>query len=149
MQSALAERAIGFLRKRIARAQTPTGTKNFLAILPKLVKSYNESVHSATKFTPVEAQLEENQPEVWHNLYGKLVGKRAKPFEFRINQLVRISKSKLIFQKASKEENWSREIFKIYKRYRSYPSNYYALKDTTAKQEIIKGMIQSIRIIYL
>ena len=105
----------------------------------------------------------ENQPEVWHNLYGKLVGKKPKPFEFPLYQLVRISHSKVTFQKVSKfdfifrifveylvilfivlkssaRENWSREVFRIYKRYRSYPTNYYALKDITPQQEIIQGI---------
>ena len=137
----MAERAIGFLRKRIARAQTKSGSLNFIGILPKLVENYNNSINSATKFTPVEGRLEENQPEIWDNLFGKLVGKRPKPFEFPINQLVRISKSKLTFTKASREENWSREIFRIYGRYRSYPANYYVLRDTTPKEEIIKGVL--------
>ncbi len=120
----MVERSIGFLRKRIARAQTRTGTKKFIDILPKLIDGYNKSIHSSTKFKPVDAQLEENQPAVFKNLFKKLIGMKPKRFEFAINDLVRISRSKVTFAKASREEAWSREIFKIYKRYSSYPTNY-------------------------
>jgi len=135
----MAENIIATLRKRIARYQTFTGTKDFVKILPKIVDEYNNTVHSSTKFTPRDAQLDENQPEVWENLFGDLIGKEPKPLKFRANQLVRISSSKLTFSKPSAEIGWTPEIFQIYKTYKSYPANYYALRDTTRKRNIIKG----------
>jgi hypothetical protein len=70
-------------------------------LIPDLVANYNKTIQKSTKFTPEAARLMENQPEVWHNLFGKLVGKKPKPFEFPLSQLVRISHSKVTFQKVS------------------------------------------------
>ncbi|KAF2889914.1 hypothetical protein ILUMI_16258, partial [Ignelater luminosus] len=63
--------------------------------------------------------------EVWNNLYRKGVGLVRKP-RFKENQLVRISRSKNIFEKEY-ANNWSDEIFKITKVLNRRPPVYRIL----------------------
>ena len=124
----MAERVIQTLRKKLARAQTQTGSKNFLNILPDLVKNYNNTVHSATKFRPSKV-TEADQPVIWDNLFGHLVGQKPKKLQFNVSDIVRISAAKLTFDKASRSEAWTRELFKVAKAVPSVPVNYFYLVD--------------------
>jgi hypothetical protein len=65
-----------------------------------------------------------------------LIGKRPKRLEFIPRIKVRISSSKLTFDKVSQTETWTREIFTVHKAFQSYPSNDFTLKDD-AGEEII------------
>ncbi|GFX50865.1 uncharacterized protein TNCV_2732171 [Trichonephila clavipes] len=77
----------------------------------------------------------DNQGQVWQNLYGDISETKVKRPVFKINDKVRISKWKGRFDKGY-ENNWSIEIFIIYK---ILPRNpfVYMLKDL--KGEIIEG----------
>ena len=65
---------------------------------------------------------QQNQEDVWHNLYGNmpLIFKRPK---FRIGDCVRISKLRQTFKKGYLP-NWSEELFTIYKVLRTIPVCY-------------------------
>ena len=69
---------------------------------------------------------ETNKDEVWITLFGYGLDEFPKP-RFSLNETVRISKYKNIFEKGY-EANFTEEIFKIVKIFRGDP-NMYALED--------------------
>ncbi|GFW79771.1 chromo domain-containing protein [Trichonephila clavipes] len=78
---------------------------------------------------------ETNQSQVWENLYDKQNNKKVNKPNYRLNDTVRISKEKLLFEKGY-EQNWTREIFTIHDIIRRNPI-VYKLKDLAG--EVIRG----------
>ena len=46
-------------------------TNRYIDVLPKLVKTYNNSYYKSIKMTPIEASKEKNKSQVYKNLYKK------------------------------------------------------------------------------
>ena len=91
---------------------TVQGNTQYLDMLPKLVKQYNNTKHSSIKMAPIAASKKRNQETVYFNLYGNLEQVSYKP-KFKIGDKVRISKYKRnVFDKGY-TSNWSEEMFKI------------------------------------
>ena len=65
----------------------------YLDMLPKLVKQYNNTKHSSIKMTPIEASKKKNEGSVYFNLYRNLEQASSKP-KFKVGDKVRISKYK-------------------------------------------------------
>ncbi|GFW09881.1 chromo domain-containing protein [Trichonephila clavipes] len=78
---------------------------------------------------------ETNHSQVCKNLYGKQNNKKVNKPNYRLNDTVRISKEKLLFEKGY-EQNWTREIFTIHQIIRRNPI-VYKLKDLAG--EVIRG----------
>ena len=73
------------------------GDGNWIDVLPKITKQYNNRIHSSTKLTPIQASLKKNEGYVYKNLLDKR--KKIKP-KFQINDLVRVADlRKKCFQK--------------------------------------------------
>ena len=107
----------------------------YLDILPKILKQYNNTKHSSIKMTPTEASKKKNQGLVYLNLYGDMEQLSSKP-KFKIADKVRISKyKKKTFDKGC-TPNWTEEIFTVDKIQYSNPITY-KLKDLN--DEEIKG----------
>ena len=105
----------------------------YIDVLPKLVKSYNNTYHRSIKMKPSQV-TEANEAKVWDTLYGSDVQKRVR-FKFQVGDRVRISKVKRMFEK-SYLPNYTKEMFTIYKRFvRQVP--VYKLKDDAG--EILEG----------
>ena len=79
-------------------------------VLQKMVNNYNETVHSSTKMTPIEANKRENEDRVWMNKYGFL--KPGMTPKFSVGDKVRITKKKKTFEKVY-TPRWTEEVFKI------------------------------------
>ncbi|GFX09157.1 uncharacterized transposon-derived protein F54H12.3 [Trichonephila clavipes] len=94
----------------------------------------NRVLHRSIQMTPASV-TETNQSQVWENLYGKQNNKKVNKPNYRLNDTVRISKEKLLFEKGY-EQNWTREIFTIHEIIRRNPI-VYKLKDLTG--EVIRG----------
>ena len=96
----------------------------FYNILDELVNNYNNKYHSTIKMSPIEGSKKINEKKI-KNIYN--FEKTKKPGKFKINDRVRISLEKNIFEKGY-ETNWTEEIFVIYDiKYSNVP--YYYLKD--------------------
>ncbi|GFV96287.1 putative uncharacterized transposon-derived protein F54H12.3 [Trichonephila clavipes] len=108
--------------------------QKYINVIEKLISSYNHTWHRSIKMEPFNVNID-NQGQVWQNLYGDISETKVKRPVFKINDKVRISKWKGRFDKGY-ENNWSIEIFIIYK---ILPRNpfVYMLKDL--KGEIIEG----------
>ncbi|GFT87162.1 uncharacterized transposon-derived protein F54H12.3 [Trichonephila clavipes] len=109
-------------------------TKRYIGVVDKLVYSYNNTWHRSIQMTPASV-TETNQSQVWENLYGKQNNKKVNKSNYRLNDTVRISKEKLLFEKGY-EQNWTREIFTIHDIIRKNPI-VYKLKDLAG--EVIRG----------
>ena len=88
---------------------TVKGNTQYLEMLPKLVKKYNETKHSSIKMTPVEASKKKNEGAVYFNLYGNMQSS-SKP-KFKVGDKVRISKYKRKTFDKGYTPNWTEEIF--------------------------------------
>ena len=82
---------------------------NWIDILPKITKQYNNRVHTSTKLTPIQASLKKNEGYVYKNLLDKR--KKITP-KFQINDLVRTADLIRTFSK-SDTTNWSYKLYKI------------------------------------
>ena len=85
------------------------GDGNWIDVLPKITKQYNNRIHSSTKLTPIQAILKTNEGFVYKNLLDKR--KKVKP-KFQINDLVRTADLKKTFSKGD-TTNWSYKLYKI------------------------------------
>ena len=108
----VAERFIRTIRTNIEREFTESKSKNWVAKLPAIVKSYNNTKHSTIKMTPIEASKPENEVYVFMNLMRKSGKKTSQKAKYKIGDKVRISKIKQTFDKGY-AANWSFEVFTI------------------------------------
>jgi len=85
---------------------TIQGNTQYLDILPKILKQYNNTKHSSIKMTPIEASQRKNEGIVFFNLYGDMEASEHNP-KFKIGDKVRISKYKRkVFDKGY-TPNWT------------------------------------------
>ena len=66
-----AERFNRTVRALFKRLVFEKGDANCIDVLPIITKQYNKRIHSATKFTPIQASLKKNEGYVYNNLSDK------------------------------------------------------------------------------
>ena len=118
---AIVERFNRTLKTRMYRAFTAQGNHRYVDILQKLVDGYNNSKHRSIGMTPNEVN-HENENIVRKMLYPR-VRKQLQRNLLKLNQSVRISRKKDIFQKGY-EQSFSYEVFKITEVKNTYPVTY-------------------------
>ncbi|KAL9960143.1 hypothetical protein ACROYT_G033554 [Oculina patagonica] len=123
------------LKNKMYKQFTIQGNTQYLEILPKIVKEYNNTKHSSIKMAPTEASKKKNEGTVYFNLYGDMEPLSAKP-KFKVGDKVRISKYKRIVFDKGYTPNWSEEMFVITKIQHTNPITY-KIKDLN--DEEIKG----------
>ena len=134
-KSSIAERWIRTMKKKMFKYFTDNNTYKYIDVLPDLVEDYNNTVHSSTKLTPVEASKEKNELKVWRNLYpDRYKTSRLNP-KFSVGDEVRITKKKKVFEKGY-TTRWTEEIFTI-KEIRETNPITYKLEDLQGDE--IKG----------
>lgn len=116
------------LKGRMWKMFTVNGTYEWVSILPKLVSDYN-SYHRTIGMKPKDVRLKHVKGS---RMRGKT--KKSNP-KFKVNDKVRISKYKRVFQKGY-IPNWTNEVFTIVLVKRTDPITY-VLQDS--KGEILKG----------
>ena len=123
----LVERFNQTLQSKISKYFTYTGSKNYITILPQLVDSYNNSKHSATKFTP-SSITKYNEMDAWMNSYEDLFNTKwkTKP-DYKLNDIVRVKKPKSTFEKGY-TSRFSDELFLIQEIVHGHPI-MYRIKD--------------------
>ena len=78
----IVERLIRTLKSRIYKYFTYNNTKNYINILPNIVNSYNNTVHSRTKYRPIDVN-EDNSIYVYQNLFKKRIPVEKIGFKYR------------------------------------------------------------------
>lgn len=135
IKSAIAERFNRSIREKIIKYMHANNTKRYIDVLPKLLKNYNNSYHRSIKMTPVEASKEENESQVYKNLYikKKVIGKP----KFKIGDRVRISTIKKKFGKVD-DSTFTEEIFIVSEVLKTILDPFtYKVKDLNGEE--IKG----------
>ena len=134
-KSSIAERWIRTMKEKMFKYFTDNNTNKYIDVLPDLVEDYNNTVHSSTKLSPVEASKKENELKVWRNLYpDRYKTSRLNP-KFSVGDEVRITKKKKVFEKGY-TTRWTEEIFTI-KEIRETNPITYKLEDLQGEE--IKG----------
>lgn len=105
-KAALIERFNRTLKTRLYKSFTANNNYEWINILNKLMKKYNNTKHRTLGISPKEAYEDPNQ--IVDNIR---IGKKGKA-KFKVGDLVRISVTKGIFAKGYKP-NWSIELFKV------------------------------------
>ena len=124
-KAAVVERFNRTLKTSMWKYFYANGTYKWVNVLDDLTRNYNQTKHSVILMKPIDVN-ESNKDEVWITLFGYGIDEFPRP-KFSLNETVRISKYKNIFEKGY-EANFTEEIFKIVKIYRGDP-NMYALED--------------------
>ena len=104
-----AERFNKTIRDLLKRPVFEKGESNWIDVLPKITKEYNNKIHSSTKLTPIQASLKKKEGFVYKNLLDKR--KKIKP-KYEIGNLVRTADLKKTFSKGD-TTNWSYKLYKI------------------------------------
>ena len=126
-KSSVVERWNRTIKTKMWKQFTIQGNTQYLDMLPKILKQYNNTKHSSIKMTPVEASKKKNEGTVYFNLYGDMKMLIQKP-KFKIGDTVRISKYKRKTFDKGYTPNWTEEVFTVDKIQYTNPITY-KLKD--------------------
>lgn len=131
IKAAVVERFNRTLKDRMWRYFTHKNTHRYIDVLQSLVSSYNNTVHSSIRMAPSAVTLY-NAAEARANIQRRHPRRERSKLLFKIDDLVRISKTKGTFAKGY-EANWSEELFKIRRVLPGIP-NVYELEDLAGEQ---------------
>ena len=135
----IVERFNRTLKEKMWKHFTHKDTHLYLKVLPKLVNSYNSSVHSCIKMKPKDVNID-NQHIALDTLYGKYNAvSTTSAIKFKVSDDVQISKMKHTFSK-SYQGNWSYEILTVVKVIPRNPP-VFKIKDYDGKE--IEGLFYS------
>ena len=104
-----AERFNRTIRNLLKKPVFEKGNADWLSELPSVIKQYNNTIHSSTKMTPVQASKKSNEKLVYTNL--KDDREVLKP-KIKLGQLVRTADIKRVFSKGD-STNWSYKLYTI------------------------------------
>ena len=147
-KSAYTERFNRTLRMKMQLYFDEHKTIKYLNILDKLLYEYNHEIHRSIKNTPYNVYFKDEKVKVNKNI------EPIKESNFKINDYVRISYNKGVFEKGYTQK-WSNEVYKIYRIDDSvYPIMFYIkdLKDEEIdgifyEQELLKTSIPNYKVI--
>ena len=132
-----AERVIGTLKRKLFRYFAKNQTYRYVDVLEYIVESYNNQKHGSIKMAPVDVTLE-NQQALYEKVYLPQEIKEERTtveFQYEVGDQVRVTYKRTPFHRGY-QENYTEEIFTIFRRYKTHPPRY-KLKDY--KGEVIKG----------
>ena len=104
-----AERFNKTIRNLLKKPVFEKGRADWLSELPSVVEKYNNTIHSSTKMTPIQASKKVNEKEVFSNLTDDRVKRQPK---FKLGYLVRTADIKRVFSKGD-STNWSYKLYTI------------------------------------
>jgi len=116
-KAALIERFNKTLKGWMYKSFTENNDHEWINILDDLIEKYNNKIHSTLGISPREAYF---HPE---KIKQKVRFIKSKASKYKVGDLVRIAKSKGIFEKGY-TANWSIELFKILKVLPTTPVTY-------------------------
>jgi hypothetical protein len=101
-------------------------------VLQKLVNSYNNTVHSSTKFKPIRVTAD-NEQVVFQNLYKvkdyrEYLRQKSSKSKVQTSDKVRVRYKPSTFDKGY-YPNWTDEIFNVEKVIKDKHKSFYKLKD--------------------
>ena len=144
-KSSLVERAQRTLQNIMFRYMNHRNTKRYIDALPDIIHTFNSRVNRTIGLSPNAAFQPRNKHVALYNLeqhYQKSLRKRSKA-RFKVNtrvRILRLSQNKHFSRKAF-VQNFTEEIFTIYKVCNRLPFTRYFIKDEENEQ--IRGSFQA------
>ena len=134
----IVERVIKTIKNMMYRYFTKLRTHKYIDVLQDIVNSYNATPHKSLNNIAPKDVNKTNEADIWAYMYlkPKPIKMKARKYRFKINDMVRLSRVNMIFDR-SYDEHFTREIFKIRKRFRMQAIPMYRIKDFM--NEPIKG----------
>ena len=134
-KSAVVERFNRTIKEKMWVRFTAENTRNWIEMLDRLMKGYNNTFHTTIGMSPINARKKINYELALQNTLDKTNNISKKKAQFKIDDKVRISRIKGLFEKGYLP-NWSEEVFTIHKVKNTVP-NTYILSDSSG--EILEG----------
>src|SRR5882762_863157 len=136
-KAAVVERWNRTIKEKINKYSTYNKTNRYIDVLNDIVRGYNFTVHSRTKFRPIDVN-KSNEKFVFRNLYKYRT--KLENNTFKIGDNVRVVLIRSTFDKGYLP-NYTKEIFIIHKIF--YTSPYYRYKVKDKKGNIVRGSYYS------
>ena len=133
-----AERAVQTIKNMLqARIEGLDLTvEKWAKMLPAILKKYNNTKHSTTGLTPIEAKREDNKLKVWLNIKNKAEFKRKYP-PLQVGNSVRIYEPPK--HKKGYKSVWSSKVYKIaFINEKGYLINDYSKGKVFQRNELLK-----------
>jgi hypothetical protein len=126
-KAAVAERCIKTIKLKIYKYVTAKQKYRYVDVLPDIVQSYNDAIHSSIGTTPASVKKvnEDDVRDATRRLRRKI---RKRKYKFDVGDTVKIFSAHGTFTREY-DERWSNEIFKIETRYNESGVPQYRLKD--------------------
>lgn len=127
-KSAIVERFNRTIKTKMWRYFTEARTYNWINVLQKLIKDYNNTKHRSINMTPAHAHELRGSDinDLFEHQYKEQAANKNKA-KFQVGDVVRISRMKDIFEKGY-HPNWSMELFIVTKALDTIPWTYH-IKD--------------------
>jgi len=122
-KSCVVERFNKTLKEIMWKKFTAENTRTSINMLDSLMYKYNNRVHSTIGMTPVKASLKENEMQVLQNTLNKTRSIPITKPKFKIDDKVRISRTKALFEKGYLP-NYSEALYIINKVQKTIPPTY-------------------------
>lgn len=129
-KAAIIERTIKFVKEKIFKYFSSRGPnyRKYIDILPSVIKSYNNKIHSTTKVAPANFQVKDTVA-VYRNIKKRVTryDKQALP-KLKKLDFVRIIRKKSVLEHGF-TQRWTREIFRVHQVIYKNPIPLYKLTD--------------------
>ena len=125
-----AEKAIQTLKKKLFRYLTFARTRDYVSVLPDLVKSYNRTYHRSIRMAPADVNAD-NEKSLWWALYAHVNDKNTKKykkFKYTVGDTVRLSRKRTRMEREY-DERWTNEIFRVRRRFYNKGIVQYKVED--------------------
>lgn len=111
LKASICERFNRTLKNKMWMRFSLQGNYKWFDILPNFLTEYNNTKHRTIKMKPRDVTAM-NEKQLFQDVYKQFKYKSLKPSKFKVNDRVRISKFKHVFEKGY-TPNWTTEIFTI------------------------------------
>ena len=133
------ERVNKTMRTMISDYIAAYNTKKFYDVYEKLVKNYNNRIHSSTNIKPSYVNDKQEKNIVLDKIFDYGLAKANIEEKFSINEKVRILKQKKQFAKGEKE-SYSKKIYTIIKQ----DGNYFIVKSGNVQKSALPYQLKKI-----
>ena len=142
-KAAIAERVNKTLQILIYKYLTDKETLRYIDVLPQLVETYNNRKHRALayQFSPNEADLPRNEPEVLGIHRARIQKVKRKKPKFKVGDIVRVKTDSRVIDTAKRAyaEQFRGEYFTIFRVNTRLPIPLYYLRSNNTNEEIRGG----------
>ena len=113
VKAQIVERFNRTLRGKLQKYFAANKTLRYIEVLPKILKSYNNTIHSTLKEYSLSQVNAKNQDKVFEIQYRKYLDEKKKKRKFNIGDIVRVSAYRPTFFKKGTQNNFSAHLFVV------------------------------------